>query len=113
MFDGHNAHSVECIACPVCAGRGTVDAKASRADAVADAETLRAFADAAWDDSARPGEDLYDTPDHQASNLLLILDRANLGRGGRAKRHINKGRTPLGLISEAAHAALKAVPGLR
>lgn len=29
--------------CPVCAGRGTVDAKASREDALADAATIDAF----------------------------------------------------------------------
>jgi hypothetical protein len=54
--DGYGKYSADCLAvehvercaicpfCPVCAGRGTVDALASRADAMADAGTLREVA---------------------------------------------------------------------
>jgi len=80
----------------------------ARADAMADAETLRLFASHVWDHS--------DQYCDQAASLPLLLDRARgVKQGGRLSYYQRKGR--LGavavLIADAAHAAFQAVPGLR
>lgn len=80
----------------------------ARADALADAETLRLFAEESWRHSELYCDD--------ASSLPLLLDRARgVKQGGRLGYYQRKGR--LGavsvLITDAAHAAFRAVPGLR
>ena len=94
--------------CPVCLGAGRISDVTPASDAMADAETLRRFADHVWSEC--------ETYADAASGLPLLLDVAR-GRkqGGRLGYYQRKGR--LGavkvLISDATHAAFRAVPGLR
>lgn len=80
----------------------------ARADAMADAATLRRFADEAWNNYERYTDD--------AATLPLLLDRAACRKlGGYLTRMMNQGRygAVRVLVSDAAHAAFRAVPGLR
>jgi len=77
----------------------------ARADAMADAETLRIVAGTEW-----PGRTSDGSP--------FVLAKANARRGrGRASLafHIRRGRTysAYALVMDAAHEAFRAVPGLR
>jgi hypothetical protein len=82
-----NAHSVECIACPVCAGSGQVEAKPGVRDAVADAETLTENVDLRRIALA-------------FRDVLIAREQGLPWFGARGAR-------------QAARAAFRAVPGLR
>ena len=92
--------------CPVCAGSGRVDAKASRADAVADAETLTALANYM---------DLHDWRGNDGrfgSRTAYFAREARLS-GESVITNLDGDYWPPQYAREAARAAFRAVPGLR
>lgn len=78
----------------------------ARADAIADAETLRRFADDVWRNP--------DTYCDEASNLPILLEMAKLRKpGSRFIACLHRNQFHTSLFFSAVGAAYRACPGLR
>jgi hypothetical protein len=89
------------IICPVCLGSGRVDSKASRADAIADAETLRGY--------------LWQHYSHRYRPLLVDSERSAMSVPGDGARNLwhSLGTDAFSAVPGFTDSTGRAVPGLR